>query len=56
MTKKKAMCSSTDVMPGTGVGMVKIEELHDFKGHPFKVERNQELFERNGKSSIRISG
>lgn len=45
MTKKKVMCSSVSVDSGAGIGMVKIEELHDFKGHPFKVERNQELFE-----------
>lgn len=45
MTKKKVMCSSVNVDSGAGIGMVKIEELHDFKGHPFKVERNQELFE-----------
>ena len=25
--------------------MMSISELHDFKGHPFKVERNPELFE-----------
>ena len=24
---------------------MKLEELHSFEGHPFKVERNQELFE-----------
>ena len=24
---------------------VKIGEFHDFKGHPFKVERDMELFE-----------
>ena len=45
MTKKKVMCSSVSVDSGAGIGMVKIEELHDFKGHSFKVERNQELFE-----------
>lgn len=26
-------------------GNVKISNLHDFKGHPFKVERDMELFE-----------
>lgn len=45
MTKKKVMCSLVSVDSGAGIGMVKIEELHDFKGHSFKVERNQELFE-----------
>lgn len=45
MARKKEMCPSSDVMPGAGVRMIKIEDLHDFKGHPFRVERNQELFE-----------
>ena len=26
-------------------GKVKIAELHDFKGHPFKVEYDMKLFE-----------
>ena len=51
MKKKKVMCSSVSVDSGAGIGMVKIEELHDFKGHPFKVERNQELFELISKKS-----
>ena len=45
MVKKKAMCSSQTDVPGADIGMIKIRELHDFKEHPFKVERNQELFE-----------
>ena len=45
MVKKKAMCSLQTDVPGADIGMIKIRELHDFKEHPFKVERNQELFE-----------
>jgi ParB family chromosome partitioning protein len=30
---------------GVQTGNVKISELHDFKGHPFKVTRDMELFE-----------
>ena len=45
MAEKKVMCSSACTEPGVGIVLIKIEELHDFTGHPFKVERNQELFE-----------
>lgn len=45
MVKKKAMCSLQTDVPGADIRMIKIRELHDFKEHPFKVERNQELFE-----------
>lgn len=45
MVKKKAMCSLQTDVPGADIGMIKIRELHDFKEHPFKIERNQELFE-----------
>lgn len=45
MARKKIMCSSECVVSGVGVELVKIEELHDFKEHPFKVKRNQDLFE-----------
>ena len=45
MTKKKEMCSSENHEPGAGIVLMKLEELHSFEGHPFKVERNQELFE-----------
>lgn len=31
--------------PGAGIVLMKLDELHSFEGHPFKVERNQELFE-----------
>ena len=45
MAKKKEMCSSENHEPGAGIVLMKLEELHSFEGHPFKVERNQELFE-----------
>lgn len=45
MVKKKAMCLLQTDVPGADIGMIKTGELHDFKEHPFKVERNQELFE-----------
>ena len=45
MAKKKEMCSLENHEPGAGIVLMKLEELHSFEGHPFKVERNQELFE-----------
>ena len=45
MARKKEMCSSKSNEPGAGIVLLKLEELHSFEGHPFKVERNQELFE-----------
>ena len=45
MARKKEMCSSKSNGPGAGIVLLKLEELHSFEGHPFKVERNQELFE-----------
>lgn len=45
MAGKAEMCSSAKNELGVGIVQVKIKELCTFKGHPFKVERNQELFE-----------
>ncbi len=45
MKKKESMCSLANNVSGAGVKMVEISKLHDFKDHPFKVERNLELFE-----------
>ena len=45
MARKKEMCSSENHEPGVGIVLMKLEELHSFEGHPFKVEKNQELFE-----------
>lgn len=39
------MCSSENHESGAGIVLMKLEELNSFEGHPFKVERNQELFE-----------
>lgn len=39
------MCSLKSNEPGAGIVLMKLDELHSFAGHPFKVERNQELFE-----------
>lgn len=45
MAEKKVMCSSACAALGVEIVLIIIEELHDFTGHPFKVERDQELFE-----------
>lgn len=45
MEKTKAMCSFGTDEYGLQTGTVKISELHDFKGHPFKVEQDIQLFE-----------
>ena len=39
------MCSFGKDEYGLQTGNVKISELHDFKGHPFKVELDIQLFE-----------
>lgn len=43
--KTKATCSFGNDEYGLQTGNVKISELHDFKGHPFKVEQDIQLFE-----------
>ena len=48
MAHKKEMCSLKNYEPDAGIVLMKLEELHSFEGHPFKVERNQELFELRG--------
>ena len=45
MERRKEMCSLKSNEPGAGIVLMKLDELHSFAGHPFKVERNQELFE-----------
>ena len=45
MEKTKATCSFGTDEYGLQTGNVKISELHDFKGHPFKVEQDIQLFE-----------
>ena len=45
MARKKEMCSLKSNEQGAGIVLMKLDELHSFAGHPFKVERNQKLFE-----------
>ncbi len=45
MEKTKTMCSFGTDDYGLRTGNVKISDLHDFKGHPFKVEQDIQLFE-----------
>ncbi len=41
----KELYSLRNDLPSTQTTMVRINELHQFKNHPFKVERDMELFE-----------
>lgn len=43
--KTKVTCSFGNDEYGLQTGNVKISELHDFKGHPFKMEQDIQLFE-----------
>ena len=43
MERRKEMCSLKSNEPGAGIVLMKLDEIHRFEGHPFKVERNQEL-------------
>ena len=45
MEKTKVTCYFGTDDYGLQTGNVKISELHDFKGHPFKVEQDIQLFE-----------
>lgn len=45
MEKTDEMCSLQGNNPGVDVIQVKLEDLHAFKNHPFKVEKDQALFE-----------
>ena len=45
MKKADEMCSLQGNNPGVDVIQVKLEDLHAFKNHPFKVKKDQELFE-----------
>ena len=49
MKKKEELysCSQQDhnAMAETDIKMVPIADLHDFEGHPFKVENDMALFE-----------
>ena len=45
MEKTKVTCSFGTGEYGLQTGTLKISDLHDFKGHPFKVEQDIHLFE-----------
>ena len=45
MEKTRSMCFSWTGNHDVKAGNVKIKELHEFKGHPFKVENDMEMFE-----------
>ena len=45
MARRKEMCSLKSNEPGAGIVLMKLDKsrFDRFEGHPFKVERNQEL-------------
>ena len=45
MKKSKELCSLWNNEQEVQTGNVKICELHEFKGHPFRVEHDMQLFE-----------
>ncbi|MFA9466423.1 MAG: ParB N-terminal domain-containing protein [Velocimicrobium sp.] len=45
MKKSKELCSLWNNEQDLQTGNVKISELHEFKGHPFRVEHDMQLFE-----------
>ncbi len=45
MEKNPTMYSLGNDIHNVKTEMVQVNELHEFKGHPFKVEYNTELFE-----------
>ena len=45
MKKSKELCSLWNNEQDVQTGNVKISELHEFKGHPFRVEHDMQLFE-----------
>ena len=45
MKKSKELCSLWNNEQKVQTGNVKISELHEFKGHPFRVEHDMQLFE-----------
>lgn len=45
MKKSKELCSLWNNEQEVQTGNVKISELHEFKGHPFRVEHDLQLFE-----------
>lgn len=59
MKKKEELysCSQQDhnAMAETDIKMVPIADLHDFEGHPFKVENDMALFELMQSIEKRVS-
>ena len=45
LKKSKELCSLWNNEQELQTGNVKISELHEFKGHPFRVEHDMQLFE-----------
>ena len=45
MKKSKELCSLWNNEQEVQTGNVRISELHEFKGHPFRVEHDMQLFE-----------
>ena len=45
MKKSKELCSLWNNEQEVQTGNIKISELHEFKGHPFRVEHDMQLFE-----------
>lgn len=45
MKKSKELCTLWNNEQEVQTGNVKISELHEFKGHPFRVEHDMQLFE-----------
>ncbi len=45
MKKKEELCSLQGNQQSAVSFMAKLHELHEFKGHPFKVENDRALFE-----------
>ena len=45
LSKNEEMYSFNGAETGAVIEKVKINTLHDFKAHPFKVENDMELFE-----------
>ena len=41
MVKKREMYSLTSDVSGVKIVQVKIKDLYNFEGHPFKVKRDQ---------------
>ena len=56
MERRKEMCSLKSNEPGAGIVLMKLDEIHRFEGHPFKVERNQELIDQMLKNYLRQQG